>query len=92
MHGATDEGGDKVVSNPTRVPDLLATMAAQLGMNPDDTESTAIGRPISSPTAARPSAQSSPEPAGCPWTGADMARTAAPSERCGEFAERSSGT
>lgn len=47
VHGATDEGGDKVVSNPTRVPDLLATMAAQLGMNPDDTESTAIGRPIS---------------------------------------------
>jgi hypothetical protein len=35
------------VGDATRVQDLLATMAVQLGMSPDDTESTPIGRPIS---------------------------------------------
>jgi uncharacterized protein (DUF1501 family) len=47
VHGATDEDGAKVTGTPTGVPDLLATMATQLGLDPGHTEMTPAGRPIS---------------------------------------------
>jgi len=46
VHGATDENGAKVVGTPTGVPDLLATMATLLGLDPSHTEITPAGRPI----------------------------------------------
>jgi hypothetical protein len=47
VHGATDEDGAKAVDPPTRVPDLLATMAELLGLDPSHTEMSPVGRPIS---------------------------------------------
>jgi uncharacterized protein (DUF1501 family) len=47
VHGGTDEDGANVVGPPTTVPDLLATMANQLGLDPEHTEATPAGRPIS---------------------------------------------
>ncbi len=47
VRGATDEDGAKVASAPTSVPDLLATMATLLGLDPGHTEMTPAGRPIS---------------------------------------------
>jgi Protein of unknown function (DUF1501) len=47
VHGATDDDGAKVVHDPTAVPDLLATMAVQLGLDPAHTEVSPAGRPIS---------------------------------------------
>jgi uncharacterized protein (DUF1501 family) len=47
VHGATDEDGAKVLGAPTRVPDLLATMAMLLGLDPALTETAPSGRPIS---------------------------------------------
>ncbi len=47
VHGATDEDGAKVAGPATGVPDLLATMAAQLGLDPGHTEMSPAGRPIS---------------------------------------------
>jgi hypothetical protein len=47
VHGATDEDGAKVVGAPTRAPDLLATMATLLGLDPAHTEMSPAGRPIS---------------------------------------------
>jgi len=47
VHGATDEDGAKVAGPSTRVPDLLATMAAVLGLDPAHTEMSPAGRPIS---------------------------------------------
>jgi len=47
VRGATDEDGAKVASAPTSVPDLLATMATLLGLDPGHTEMTPVGRPIS---------------------------------------------
>jgi uncharacterized protein (DUF1501 family) len=47
VHGATDEDGAKVVGPPTGVPDVLATMATLLGLDPAHTEMTPAGRPIS---------------------------------------------
>jgi hypothetical protein len=47
VHGATDEDGAKVAGAPTAVPDLLATMATQMGLDPGHTEMTPVGRPIS---------------------------------------------
>jgi hypothetical protein len=46
-HGKTDATGDAVVESPTRVADLFATLATQLGLDPDETVSTRVGRPIS---------------------------------------------
>jgi uncharacterized protein (DUF1501 family) len=46
VHGATDEDGDKVIGPPETMPDLVATMATLLGMDPDDTQMTPVGRPI----------------------------------------------
>ncbi len=47
VHGATDDDGAKVVQNAAMVPDLLATMAVQLGLDPAHTEVSPAGRPIS---------------------------------------------
>jgi uncharacterized protein DUF1501 len=47
VRGATDDDGAKVATLPTTVPDLLATMAAVLGLDPAHTETTPAGRPIS---------------------------------------------
>jgi uncharacterized protein (DUF1501 family) len=47
VHGATDDDGAKVTGPPTSVPDLLATIATQLGLDPAHTETTPAGRPIS---------------------------------------------
>jgi uncharacterized protein (DUF1501 family) len=47
VHGKTDATGDAVVEGKTRVPDLFATMATLLGVNPDETVQTRSGRPIS---------------------------------------------
>ncbi len=46
VYGATDEDGAKVAGPPTGVPDLLATMAAQLGLDPSHTETSPAGRPV----------------------------------------------
>jgi hypothetical protein len=47
VHGATDEDGAKVAGPATGVPDLLATMANVMGLDPAHTEMTPVGRPIS---------------------------------------------
>jgi uncharacterized protein (DUF1501 family) len=47
VRGATDDDGASVVTAPTKVPDLLATMAALLGLDPAYTTMTPAGRPIS---------------------------------------------
>jgi uncharacterized protein (DUF1501 family) len=47
VHGATDEDGAKVAGAPTGVPDLLATMATLMGLDPAHAEMTPAGRPIS---------------------------------------------
>jgi hypothetical protein len=47
VYGATDEDGAKVAGPATSVPDLLATMATLLGLDPAHTEMTPVGRPIS---------------------------------------------
>jgi uncharacterized protein (DUF1501 family) len=47
VRGATDDDGASVVTAPTKVPDLLATMATLLGLDPAYTTMTPAGRPIS---------------------------------------------
>ncbi len=47
VRGATDDDGAKVTTAPTTVPDLLATMATLLGLDPAHTETSPTGRPIS---------------------------------------------
>jgi hypothetical protein len=54
VHGATDEDGGNVVGPSTTVPDLLATMATPLGLDPEHTEATPAGRPISVTDDGRP--------------------------------------
>jgi uncharacterized protein (DUF1501 family) len=46
VYGATDGAGDKVVTKPVRVPDLLATIVALVGIDPGETRTTPAGRPI----------------------------------------------
>lgn len=46
-HGETDAEGAKVTKDPTTVPDLMATMATVLGLDPDKSFATPSGRPIS---------------------------------------------
>jgi uncharacterized protein (DUF1501 family) len=46
VHGATDDEGGRVVRDPVSVPDLLATIATTLGLDPDDTVTSPAGRPI----------------------------------------------
>ncbi|MFO0739391.1 MAG: DUF1501 domain-containing protein [Labilithrix sp.] len=47
VHGETDAEGARVVKDPVVVPNLLATIATPLGLNPADTMMSPIGRPIS---------------------------------------------
>ena len=47
VHGQTDSDGAKVVDKPVAVPDFFATVATVLGMNPDRSVMTPVGRPIS---------------------------------------------
>jgi hypothetical protein len=45
-HGSTDGEGAKVASDPVTVPDLFATIATLLGIDPKREEMSPIGRPI----------------------------------------------
>jgi Protein of unknown function (DUF1501) len=47
VHGATDERGAEVVSDPVTMPNLMATLAWQLGIDPSRSFDTPGGRPIS---------------------------------------------
>ena len=47
VHGQTDENGAKVVKDPVTVPNLLATVATTLGLDPNDVAQSPAGRPIS---------------------------------------------
>lgn len=44
--GATDAEGAKVVKDPVTVPNMLATIATTLGLDPDETVMSPAGRPI----------------------------------------------
>lgn len=46
VHGETDAAGDRVVKDAVRVPDLMATIAAAMGLDPHDTAMSPAGRPI----------------------------------------------
>ncbi|HHH27176.1 MAG TPA: DUF1501 domain-containing protein [Polyangiaceae bacterium] len=46
VHGATDDRGDSVVSDPVTMPNLFATLAWQLGVDPSKTLQAPGGRPI----------------------------------------------
>jgi hypothetical protein len=46
VHGETDATGDTVASGKIAVPDLFATVAKQLGLDPDKSFDTPSGRPI----------------------------------------------
>lgn len=46
VRGETDGEGRKVVKDPTRVQDLLASVADRLGLDPTTEERTPMGRPI----------------------------------------------
>jgi hypothetical protein len=45
-YGQTDAEGAKVIDKPMTIPNLFATMTTLLGINPDKTVVTRIGRPI----------------------------------------------
>jgi uncharacterized protein (DUF1501 family) len=47
VHGSTDEDGAAPAGTPTIVPDLLATMATAIGLDPAYTVTSPAGRPIS---------------------------------------------
>ncbi len=47
VHGRTTPDGDAVADNPVTVPDLFATLATLLGLDPEETVLTPAGRPIS---------------------------------------------
>ncbi len=46
VHGATDEDGRNVVRDEVHLPDLFATLAVQLGLDPHHVAMTQAGRPI----------------------------------------------
>ncbi|AKV00864.1 hypothetical protein AKJ09_07527 [Labilithrix luteola] len=46
-HGETDADGEKVVKDAVSVPNLLATIATAVGLDPGDTAQSPAGRPIS---------------------------------------------
>ncbi len=46
VHGETDAEGARVVKDPVRIQDLVATMAKVTGLDPADTASSPAGRPI----------------------------------------------
>jgi hypothetical protein len=47
VYGQTDGEGAKVVKDLVTVPNLMATLALPLGLDPGETFMTPIGRPIS---------------------------------------------
>jgi len=47
LPSSPDADGDKVVEKPIAVPDFFATLVTELGMDPDKTFPTPVGRPIS---------------------------------------------
>ena len=47
VHGETDAQGDKVVKDAVTVPNLLATIATTLGLDPGEVAQSPAGRPIS---------------------------------------------
>ncbi|MCS6914625.1 MAG: DUF1501 domain-containing protein [Myxococcales bacterium] len=47
VYGATDDEGARVVEHPVRVPDLFATVAVLLGLDPAREVRTPSGRPVS---------------------------------------------
>ena len=47
VHGETDAQGAKVVKDPVTVPNLLATVATTLGLDPGEMAQSPAGRPIS---------------------------------------------
>ena len=47
VHGETDAQGAKVVKDAVTVPNLLATVATTLGLDPADVTQSPAGRPIS---------------------------------------------
>jgi uncharacterized protein (DUF1501 family) len=46
VHGQTDDSGAKVVADAVAVPDLFATLASQLGLDPGESVTSPVGRPI----------------------------------------------
>ena len=52
--GATSEDGDKVVTRPTTVPELMATAATLLGVDPQKEFVTPLGRPITITDSGKP--------------------------------------
>lgn len=46
VFGSTDKEGDKVVDKPVLVPNLFATIATQLGIDPSKEFTSPLGRPI----------------------------------------------
>jgi hypothetical protein len=54
VHGETDAQGDKVVKDAVSVPDLLATIAAPLGLDPAEVAQSPAGRPIALTDGGRP--------------------------------------
>jgi uncharacterized protein (DUF1501 family) len=46
VHGETDAEGNKVVKDAVPVPNLLASIATALGLDPEDTAMSPAGRPI----------------------------------------------
>lgn len=47
VYGRTDDDGAQVVEHPVTIPDLFATVATLLGMDPDKEWMTPAGRPVS---------------------------------------------
>ena len=47
VYGSTDEEGGKVADKPVIVPDFFATVATLIGLDPNITKMTPVGRPIS---------------------------------------------
>ncbi|MFO0663295.1 MAG: DUF1501 domain-containing protein [Polyangiaceae bacterium] len=45
-YGATDDAGDKVVKDMVTIPNLMATLASPLGLDPNEMVMTPVGRPI----------------------------------------------
>jgi uncharacterized protein (DUF1501 family) len=54
VHGSTDANGAAVVSDGVSVPDILATVAAAMGLDPKTEERTPAGRPIQVTERGRP--------------------------------------
>jgi hypothetical protein len=52
--GATNEDGEKVVERPTTVPELMATAATLLGLDPDKQLPTPLGRPVAVTDGGKP--------------------------------------